>query len=117
MPVKYACNFSTCEAVVTRGSLEIQGKPALYCGFQAFQSYAVKFGPRSGGGRCLQHNANFKNLFHCLTVYSPQYDFRKGRDLLSQAVEILKNNWIHMNKAKFPCRRTVSRFKGGPGGL
>lgn len=59
MPGKYACNFSTCEAVVARGSLEIQGKPALYCGFQASQSYAVKFGPRSGGGGYLQRNANF----------------------------------------------------------
>lgn len=47
----------------------------------------------------------------------PTMTFVKGRDLLSQAVEILNNNWIHMNKAKFPCRRTVSRFKGRPGGL
>lgn len=50
--LEYACNFSTLEAVA-RGSLDIQGQPALYYGFQASQSYAVKFGPRSGGGECI----------------------------------------------------------------
>lgn len=50
--VEYACNFSTWEAVA-RGSLEIQGQLDLYYDFQASQSYAVKFGPRSGDGVCL----------------------------------------------------------------
>lgn len=50
--VEYACNFSTWKAVARR-SLEIQGQPALYCGFQASQSCTVKFGPRSGGGVCI----------------------------------------------------------------